>query len=204
METQKLYGLPDLPYECNALEPHISEELLRLHHDKHHASYVNGANAILQKMDKARGDNVDFDTKSIFKELSFHIGGHVLHSLYWKNIAPADRDGGGRPSGKIEKIINEEYGSFDRFKRIFSQVAQHVEGSGWATLTFCKHTQRPIIMQIEKHNTNIYPKFKILMALDVWEHAYYLDYQNERGKFIESFWNIVNWTEVNNRLEKLL
>ena len=203
METQKFYVLPDLPYEYNALEPHISEELLKLHHDKHHAAYVKGANAILQEMDKARGDKTDLDTKSIFKELSFHIGGHVLHSLYWKNIAPPDRDGGGKPSGKIEQIINEEFGSFDRFKQIFSQTALHVEGGGWATLTFCKQTQRPIIMQIEKHNTNIYPKFRILMALDVWEHAYYLDHQNDRGKFIDSFWNIVNWSEINNRVEKI-
>lgn len=204
METQKLYALPNLPYDYTALAPYISEDLLKLHHDKHHAAYVNGANAILQKMDKARGDNMDLETKSIFKELSFHIGGHVLHSLFWQNIAPADRDGGGNPSGQIESIIKEEYGSFDRFKKNFSQVALNVEGSGWAALTYCKQTQRPIIMQVEKHNNNVYPKFKILMVLDVWEHAYYLDYKNERGKFIESFWNIVNWTEINNRLEKII
>lgn len=203
METQKLYVLPNLPYDYAALTPYISEELLKLHHDKHHAAYVNGANAILQKMDKARADNTDFDTKATFKELSFHIGGHILHSLFWQNLAPADRDGGGKPSGTIDKVINEEYGSFDRFKKLFSQVATSVEGSGWAALTFCKGTQRPIIMQVEKHNTNVYPKFKILMVLDVWEHAYYLDYKNDRGKFVEAFWNIVNWSEVNNRLERI-
>lgn len=204
MEKQKLYVLPDLPYEYNALAPHISEEVLKLHHDKHHASYVNGANAILQHMDNARGDNMDFETKTIFKELSFHIGGHVLHSLFWENMISADKNGGGKPSGKIAEIIHEEYGSFDRFKKIFSQVALSVEGSGWAALSYCKGTQRPIIMQVEKHNNNVYPKFKILMVLDVWEHAYYLDYKNERGKYIESFWNVVNWAEVNNRLEKIL
>ncbi len=202
METKKLYILPELAYNYNALEPYVSEELLKIHHDKHHAAYVNGANAILEKMDKARKDNSDFDAKATFKELSFHIGGHMLHSLFWKNLATISNNGGGNPSDTIAKIINEEYGSFDRFKKIFSQTAISVEGSGWAALTFCTHTNRPIIMQIEKHNINIYPTLKILMVLDVWEHAYYLDYKNDRAKFVEAFWNIVNWSEINKRLEQ--
>ena len=204
METQKLYVLPELDYEYEALAPYISEDLLRLHHDKHHTAYVNGANAILQNMDKARSENTVFDTKATFKELSFHIGGHLLHSLFWKNLAPAGNGGGGEPTGTIAAVINEEYGSFERFKKIFSQTAISTEGSGWAALTFCMGTKRPIIMQVEKHNTNIYPMFRILMVLDVWEHAYYLDYKNDRGKFVDVFWNIVNWAEVNKRLEDIL
>jgi superoxide dismutase, Fe-Mn family len=203
MEKNKLYELPELEYSYNELVPYMSEELLRLHHDKHHAAYVNGANAILQRMDKARVDDVDFDTKSTFKELSFHIGGQLLHSLFWKNLAPAGK-GGGNPTGTIAKVLDEEYGSFERFKKIFSQTAISAEGSGWAALTLCMGTKRPIIMQVEKHNTNIYPMFRILMVLDVWEHAYYLDYKNDRGQFVEAFWNIVNWDEVNNRLEKII
>ena len=204
MESVKLYALPELPYDYAALTPHLSADLLRLHHDKHHAAYVNAANAILQKMDKARTDNADFDAKATFKELSFQIGGHVLHSLFWKNLAPASAGGGGKPSGSIAKVIDDEYGSWERFKKLFSQTAASAEGSGWAALTFCRQTDRPIIMQVEKHNTNVYPMFRILMVLDVWEHAYYLDYRNDRGKFIEAFWNIVNWTEVNQRFEKLM
>lgn len=204
METQKLYVLPKLEYDYDALTPYISEELLRLHHDKHHAAYVNGANAILQNMDAAKISNADFDTKATYKELSFHIGGHLLHSLFWGNLAPTGKGGGGKPSGIIAKAIDEEYGSYDRFKKLFSQTAITVEGSGWAAMTFCKGTMRPIIMQVEKHNTNVYPMFRILMVLDVWEHAYYPDYLNERAKFVEAFWNIVNWTEVNLRLEDLL
>ena len=204
MGTVKMYDLPKLGYDYNALAPVISEDLLRLHHDKHHASYVKGANAILQKMDKARSDKADFDTKATFKELSFHIGGHLLHSLFWENLAPPGKGGGEKPSGKIAKVIEEEFGAFDRFKKVFSQTAASTEGSGWAALTFCKKTDRPIIMQVEKHNTNVYPMFSILMVLDVWEHAYYLDYQNDRGKFAEAFWDIVNWAEVNKRLEDLL
>lgn len=204
MDTAKMYDLPKLGYDYDALAPVISEDLLRLHLDKHHAAYVKGANTILEKMDKARAENSDFDTKATFKELSFHIGGHLLHSLFWENLAPPGKGGGDKPSGKIAKVIEEEFGSFERFKKVFSQTATSTEGSGWAALTFCKKTGRPIIMQVEKHNTNVYPMFRILMVLDVWEHAYYLDYQNDRGKFVEAFWTIVNWTEVNKRLEDLL
>jgi len=204
MEAQKLYALPDLPYGYDALKPYISEDLLRLHHDKHHAAYVNGANAILQRLDKARADKADFDTKATYKELSFHIGGHLLHYIFWENLAPAGKGGGGTPSGALAELIDREYGSFDRFKKVFSQAAMSTEGSGWATLTFCKLTNRPLIMQVEKHNTNIYPMFRILMALDVWEHAYYLDYKNDRGKFIEAWWNIVNWGAIEKSLEEVL
>jgi Fe-Mn family superoxide dismutase len=204
MEISKMYNLPELKFSYGSLAPYVSEELLKLHHDKHHAAYVNGANAILGRMDKARNDNTDFDMKATLKELSFHVGGHVLHSLFWDNLAPEGRDGGGKPSGLIAKVIDEEYGSFERFKKLFSMTAVSTEGSGWAALTFCIGTMRPIIMQVEKHNTNVYPMFSILMVLDVWEHAYYLDYKNDRAKFVESFWNIVNWTEANSRLEELL
>jgi len=204
MQTNKLYVLPELAYPYNGLAPYISEDLLRLHHDKHHAAYVAGANAILQKMDKLRNDNTDFDTKATFKELSFHIGGHYLHSLFWNNLAPAGEDGGPESSMLIKKIIDEEYGSIERFKRLFSQTASSVEGSGWAALAFCEQTKRPMIMQIEKHNINVYTTFEIIMVLDVWEHAYYLDYKNDKVKFIEAFWNIVNWTEINKRLENIM
>jgi len=204
MDPAKMYDLPKLGYDYNGLAPVISEDLLRLHHEKHHAAYVKGANTILQKMDQARADKADFDTKATFKELSFHIGGHLLHSLFWENLAPPGKGGGEKPSGTIAKVIEEEFGSFERFKKVFTQTAVSTEGSGWAALTFCKKTARPIIMQVEKHNTNVYPMFRILMVLDVWEHAYYLDYKNDRGKFVEAFWTIVNWTVVNQRLEDLL
>jgi len=200
MEKRKFYVLPELPYGYRDLEPHISEEQLRIHHDKHHQGYVNGANALLQKLDKARKEGADLDVKSSLKELSFNIGGHLLHSLFWPNLAPIGK-GGGKPGGTLGDAIEKEFGSFERFKKEFSQAAVSVEGSGWAALSFCRQTNRPIIMQIEKHNTNVYPMFRILMVLDVWEHAYYLDYKNERAKFVDAFWNIVNWNEVNKRLE---
>jgi len=202
MEQTKLYVLPKLPYDYADLEPHMSKEQLTIHHDKHHQAYVTGANNILQKLDKARKENMDLDMKSTLKELSFNIGGHVLHSAYWANMAPAGR-GGGRPGGTFGDAVEKEFGSFDRFKKEFTQTATSVEGSGWAALTYCMQTKRPIIMQIEKHNTNIYPMFRILMIIDVFEHAYYIDYKNDRAKFVETFWNIINWNEVNKRLENI-
>jgi len=199
----KFYVLPKLPYEYGALAPYMSEEQLRIHHSKHHQAYVNGANAILQRLDKARKENAEVDIKSSLKELSWNIGGHLLHSLFWENLAPPGK-GGGKPGGVLGDTIEKEFGSFERFRKEFSQAAVSVEGSGWAALTYCKQTHRPIIMQIEKHNTNVYPMFRVLMVLDVFEHAYYIDYKNDRAKFVEAFWNIVNWDEVNKRIEELL
>jgi len=203
LEKGKFYVLPKLPYNYMDLEPYVSEEQLRIHHEKHHQGYVNGANAILEKLEKARKDGVDLDIKSTLKALSFNIGGHILHSLFWPNLAPSGKDGG-EPHGVLGNTIEKEFGNFERFKKEFSQAAVSVEGSGWAALTFCRQTNRPIIMQIEKHNTNIYPTFRILMVLDIWEHAYYLDYKNARAKFVDAFWKIVNWVEVNKRLKELL
>jgi Fe-Mn family superoxide dismutase len=199
MENPKLYSLPKLPYDYKALVPYISEEQLTLHHAKHHQAYVTGANAILEKLDKARKENADLDMKATLKELSFHIGGYRLHSLFWENMAPSGKGGGGLPKGELGKAIDAEFGKFERFKKEFTQAASSAEGSGWAVLTHCMKTNRLLIMQLEKHNVNVIPGFRILMALDVWEHAYYVDYRNDRAKFIEGFWNLVNWEEVNTR-----
>ncbi len=197
--SEKKYVLQPLPYDYNALEPVISEGLLRLHHDKHHAAYVNGANNILTKLENARKENKDLDMKAICKEFSFNFGGLFLHELFWKNMSPTG-NGGGKPGGRIGDVIDEEFGSFDRFKKEFSATAVSAEGSGWAALVLCGHTKRPLLMQIEKHNVNVDPQHKLLLVLDVWEHAYYLDYKNERPKFVENWWNLVNWEEVEKRL----
>jgi len=201
MESTKFYVLPKLPYGYKDLEPNMSEQQLTIHHQKHHQAYVNGANAILERLDKARKEGADLDVKATLKELSWNIGGHILHSLFWGNLAPTGK-GGGKPSGTLGNAIESEFGSFERFKKEFTQAAVSVEGSGWAALTSCRQTRRPIIMQIEKHNTNVYPTFRIVMVLDVFEHAYYIDYKNERAKFVDAFWNIVNWNELNKRFEE--
>jgi Fe-Mn family superoxide dismutase len=199
MDAGKGYTLPHLPYGYKALAPYISEDQLTLHHQKHHQAYVTGANAILEKLDKARRDNADLDMKALLKELSFHLGGFRLHNLFWENLAPAGVGGGGIPKGELSDAMNAEFGTFDRFKKEFTQAASSVEGSGWAALTYCMNTRRLMIMQVEKHNVNIIPGYRILMVLDVWEHAYYLDYKNDRAKFIDAFWHLVNWDEVQAR-----
>ncbi|MFA5083767.1 MAG: superoxide dismutase [Candidatus Paceibacterota bacterium] len=195
-----LYALPKLAYGYKNLEPYISEEQLTIHHQKHHQAYVNAANNILGKIEKAREENADLDVKATLKELSFNIGGHLLHSLFWENLAPTGI-GGGEPKGNLADLIKNEFGGFERFKKEFTQSAASVEGSGWAALAFDSQSKKLLPMQIEKHNINVYPGFKILMVLDVFEHAYYLDYKNDRAKFIEAFWNIVNWDEIANRAD---
>ncbi len=199
-----MFVLPDLPYKYKDLAPHISEEQLTIHHSKHHMAYVNGANAIFTKLDNARKAGTDLDLKAELKALSFNIGGHVLHSIFWKNMAPAGKGGGGKPANPLMGALEKEFGSFDRFKKEFTMAANSVEGSGWAGLTHNKMTGRPLIVQIEKHNTNLYPNHKVLMVLDVFEHAYYIDYKNDRAKFVEAFWNIVNWNEINKRYQKAI
>ncbi|ADZ09251.1 Manganese/iron superoxide dismutase [Methanobacterium lacus] len=196
--VQKNYQLPELPYGYKDLEPYISEEQLKIHHTKHHKAYVDGANAILKKFDN-RGSE-EFDVKAVSKELTFHVGGYVLHKFFWENMGPADKCGG-EPTGTIAEYIKKDFGTFERFKKEFSQAATGVEGSGWAVLTLCRMTNRIFIMQVEKHNVNIIPGFRIMLALDVWEHAYYLDYQNRRPDYVEAFWNLVNWEEVNRKMD---
>jgi Fe-Mn family superoxide dismutase len=200
---KKPYALPTLEFGYKDLEPYISETQLQLHHQKHHAAYVNGANAILETLDKNRREGIDGDAKALSKALSFNAAGHLLHTLFWENLAPAAKTAP-KPQGLFAKIIDGEFGSFERFKKEFSQAAVSTEGSGWATLVFCRMTNRPLLMQVEKHNANVIPMFRALLVLDVWEHAYYLDYKNDRAKFVEAFWNIVNWTAVNERLAAIL
>ncbi|HPA08310.1 MAG TPA: superoxide dismutase [Methanoregulaceae archaeon] len=197
---EKMYTLPKLPYDYRSLAPYISEDQLTLHHTKHHQAYVTGANAIFEKYDTFRKEKTDFNVKAMAKELSFHIGGNRLHALFWKNLAPAGNGGGGLPKGELAQAIDAEFGGFARFRQEFSTAATSVEGSGWAALSYCNETGRPLIMQIEKHNMNTFPGYPLLMVLDVWEHAYYLDYRNDRAKFVDAFWNIVNWDEVGKRL----
>ncbi len=196
-EKGSLYELPALPYGYGELAPYISEEQLKLHHTKHHQGYVNGANAIIDKLEKARKESADLDFKAIAKEMSFHLGGNELHSTFWQNLAPAGKGGGAKPAGTLGEAINRDFGSFERFKKEFTMTANSVEGSGWAALTYCSGTKRLNVAQIEKHNVNFPAGYPILMVLDVWEHAYYLDYKNDRAKFVEAFWNLVNWGAVN-------
>jgi Fe-Mn family superoxide dismutase len=195
------YVLPDLPYKYNALEPVISQEIMTLHHDKHHATYVNGANAALEKLDKARKGEAQVDIKAVLRDYSFHYGGHILHSIFWPNMA-APGKGGGTPGGAISDKINADFGSFDKFKQQFSDAAKTVEGSGWALLLYDNTTDQLVLTQIEKQNHMHLAQLPILLSIDVWEHSYYLDYKNDRGKYVDEWWKVANWQDVAARFEK--
>ena len=197
------YKLPDLTYKYDALSPHMSEEVLKLHHGKHHAGYVKSANDLLDKLAEARKNNADLDFKSVLRSLSFNVGGHMLHEIFWSvMVSPAEAKAKEGQAKEIIEAINKEFGNIERFKKEFSETAKSVEGSGWATLTYDKNHSNLNIIQIEKHNLNLYPNQKILLCLDVWEHSYYLDYKNDRAKFVENWWDIVNWQEVNKRYKE--
>ena len=193
------YTLPNLPYEYNSLEPHIDEQTLQLHHDKHHAGYVKSANAALAKLTEMREQGNYSDIKSVEKDLTFHVSGHLLHSLFWINLCPASKCQEPN-SGRLFEQIKNDFGSFEIFKEQFSATALAVEGSGWCLLVWDSLSKSLIILQVENHQKLTIWSSKILLVLDVWEHAYYLKYQNKRNEFIENFWKIINWKEVENRL----
>ncbi|MCM3243654.1 superoxide dismutase [Cytobacillus firmus] len=191
--------LPPLPYDYSALEPHISGEIMRLHHDKHHQSYVDGLNKAEVMLQNAR-DNNDYSlVKHWSRELAFHGSGHYLHTIFWNNMSP---EGGGKPSGALLKEINKYFGSFERFKNHFTEAAKQVEGVGWAILVWSPRARRLEILQSERHMLLTQWDTIPLLVLDVWEHAYYLQYKNNRGDYVKSWWNVVNWKDVEDRYLK--
>jgi Fe-Mn family superoxide dismutase len=197
------YKLPELDYGYKDLEPYISEEIMTLHHGKHHQAYINGANETLEKLDIARRNNQETDQKSLLKTLSFNLGGHVLHSVFWRSMGPP-KEVESKPEGALLDTLEMYFSSWERFKKEFHSAALSAEGSGWAALVYHQPSGSLLIMQIEKHNANCYPGSKILLPLDVWEHAYYLDYKNARAKYIDAWWNVVNWKFVGSEFEKIV
>jgi len=187
------YTLPELPYDYAALEPHLSGRILELHHDKHHKAYVDGANKVMERLQEARATN-DFGTiNQLEKNLAFHLSGHVLHSLFWKNLTP---DGGGEPDGALAVAVKEHLGSFEQFRSQFVEAAQNVQGSGWAALSWEPLGKRLIIEQVYDHQGNVGQGGPPLLVLDMWEHAYYLQYENRKAEWVDSFWHLVNWDDV--------
>jgi Fe-Mn family superoxide dismutase len=189
--------LPPLPYPAEALEPHIDAKTVALHHEKHHAAYVNGFNAALAKLEESRASG-DFQLiKHWSRELAFHGSGHVLHTLYWFNMAPA----GGAPEGDLAKAMEKSFGSYDAFQKQFTAATNAVEASGWGILAYEPFRGYLVVLQAEKHQDlaiwGVYP----LLVCDVWEHAYYLKYQNQRGEYVKNFMKIINWKEVQKRYD---
>src|SRR5262245_54588326 len=195
----KPYELPDLPYDYAALEPHYSARVLELHHDKHHAAYVKGVNTTLDKLAAARDANDLSSIVGLEKTLAFNLSGHVLHTLFWQNLSP---DGGGRPEGELAAAIDENFGGFDKFKAQLSEAAGTVQGSGWGALSWEPLGQRLFIEQIYDHQGNVGQSGQLLLVLDAWEHAYYLQYENRRPEYVEAIWNVFNWADVAQRFDR--
>ncbi|MFN8027079.1 MAG: superoxide dismutase [Acidimicrobiia bacterium] len=187
------YELPELDYDVAALEPHLSARIVELHHDKHHAAYVAGANATLEKLAEARESGEFATINQLEKNLAFHVSGHVLHSLLWKNMSP---DGGGTPEGELAAAVDESFGSFDAFRKQFDEAAMGVQGSGWAALAWEPTGGLLVVEQVYDHQSNLAQGAPPLLVLDMWEHAFYLQYENVKGDWVKAFWNLVNWPDV--------
>ena len=196
----KKYALPDLPYGYSALEPHYSARLLELHHRKHHAAYVAGANATLEKLAAAR-EQWNFEAiNQLQKNLAFHVSGHVLHSLFWHNMSP---HGGGPPAGELSAAIQDSFGSFDALKGQLTEAALNVQGSGWGAMGWEPAGQHLVVEQVYDHQGNIGNGTVPLLVLDMWEHAYYLQYQNVKGDWVTAFWKLVHWEDVAQRFSNV-
>lgn len=192
------YVVPDLPYAYDALEPAIDAQTMHLHHDKHHAGYVRKLNAALAALAEAR-DKGDFSNiKSLSRAVSFNGGGHTLHTLFWFNMAPAGK--GGAPSDKLLELINRDFGSVNKFKAQYIAAASGVEGSGWGIGGMDMISKRLLILEGENQQKLTTWSIMPILVCDVWEHAYYLKYQNRRGDYVKAFWDIINWHEVGKRV----
>jgi superoxide dismutase, Fe-Mn family len=195
-----IYTLPDLPYDYSALEPYISGKIMELHHDKHHQAYVNGANQALEQIhDAAESGNVT-QSNLLEKNLAFNLAGHKNHTIFWNNMAPAiDQE----PTGELKAAIEEQFASFEGFKTYFASMCAGIQGSGWAVLAWDSLGERLITLQMYDHQGNLPVTIFPLVMLDLWEHAYYLDYLNNRANYVESWWHIVNWEDASKRFNEV-
>ena len=192
------YTLPDLPYDYAALAPHISATIMELHHSKHHQAYVTGANTALEQLAEARATGNLANVNKLEKDLAFNLGGHINHSVFWQNMSP---DGGGAPEGELAAALEDAFGSLEAFRAHFGATALGVQGSGWSVLAWDSIGARPVVFQLFDQQGNAPLGVTPLLQLDVWEHAYYLDYQNVRADYVKAFWNIANWADVQRRFE---
>jgi Fe-Mn family superoxide dismutase len=200
LDAGKCYTLPELQYDYAALEPHYAARALELHHGKHHAAYVAGANAALEKLAEAREKGEFAPINQLQKNLAFHLSGHVLHSLFWRNMSPR---AGGEPGGELSAAVKESFGSIADLKGQLSEAALAVQGSGWGALAWEPLGKRLVVEQIYDHQGNIGNGTVPLLVLDMWEHAYYLQYANVKGDWVKAFWKLVNWEDVQQRFRKV-
>ena len=190
------YVLPELPYDYSALEPHISGQIMELHHDKHHQAYVTGANSALGQLAEARQTGQLGTVNLLEKNLAFNLAGHVNHTVFWPNMSP---DGGDKPDGELAAAIDEQFGSFDAFRAHFTAAALGIQGSGWAILAWDSLGQQLIIEQLYDHQGNLAAGSVPLLMLDMWEHAFYLQYRNVKADYVQAWWNVASWADVTRR-----
>jgi superoxide dismutase, Fe-Mn family len=194
-----VHKLPPLPYPENALEPVIDKETVKIHYEKHFAGYINGLNGVLQKLDKARAEGNFEAIKPLSRDLAFHGSGVVLHWIYFTSIGP---NAGGAPKGVIADMIKRDFGSYETFWKQFSAASKDVEASGWGILAWEPFSKRLIVLEAEKHQNLTTWGAMPLMVCDVWEHAYYLKYQNRRADYVDAFAKIIDWPKVEERFQK--
>ncbi|PSR77326.1 superoxide dismutase [Coniella lustricola] len=192
--------LPDLSYDYGALEPHISGQIMELHHSKHHQTYVNGLNSALETIGDAEAKGDFTKAATVAPLLNFHGGGHLNHTLFWENLAPANKDGGGEPEGELKKSIDRDFGSFSTFQKQTNAALAGIQGSGWAWLA--KDKDSGALSLVTRANQdpvagNLIP----LLGIDAWEHAYYLQYQNRKAEYFSAIWNVINWKTVAKRFQ---
>jgi Fe-Mn family superoxide dismutase len=189
------HQLPPLPYAYDALEPYIDEQTMRLHHDIHHKGYVTGLNAAEAKLAEARAAGDFAAVKHLSREAAFHGSGHLLHSVFWPNMIAAS-EAKAAPDGDFAKAIDSSFGSFEAFKGQFTAASIAVEGSGWGILAYRPADDSLVVLTAEKHQNLTQWGVIPLLVLDVWEHAYYLKYQNRRADYLNAWWNVVRWDRV--------
>jgi Fe-Mn family superoxide dismutase len=191
------YTLPPLPYEYAALEPHVSGQIMELHHDKHHANYVKGANTALEQLEGARSSS-DFGlVTKLEKDLAFNVAGHVMHSLFWQNLSPD----GGQPEGELAEQLQRDFGGLEAFKAHFTAAANTIQGSGWALASWEPTAGRIIVQQVYDHQNNHAQGGVPLLTFDAWEHAFYLQYKNVKADFFNAVWNVFDWEDVANKFK---
>jgi Fe-Mn family superoxide dismutase len=192
------YTLPELPYDFSALEPHISGQIMELHHGKHHANYVKSANEVMVQFDETRSKGDLSKIVSLEKSLAFNLSGHILHSIFWMNMMPK---GGGQPEGELRAALDRDFGGFEPFKKQLTQVAATIMGSGWAALVWEPVGGRLLTTQIYDHQSNLSQAGVPIMVIDAWEHAYYLQYKNQKTAFFDAVWNLWNWRDIAARFD---
>ncbi len=197
------YELAPLPYAYDALEPHIDKETMTIHHSKHHAGYVKGLNAALQALAAARESGDYGNVQQLSRLLAFHAGGYFNHNVFWANLAPAGKGGGGQPGGKLADQLNRDFGSFEKFQAHFSAAANAVEGNGWGVLAYHPALKRLVVVTMMNQQDLVPAGTVPLLMCDVWEHAYYLKYQNRRADYVKAWWNVVNWSNVEERFSTI-